>query len=231
MPVGLFGKYPGKRDFLSLNLPRTVITTMEDWLQAAIAASSRQLGPAWRDYYLVHPIWNFRIGAKVIGTDCVGAMMPSVDGIGRYFPLSIIAWADDGSQLAPLRDVAAEWLDDVHHRLLSALDDAPAADPSVLLEGLLDLERPRETPRPETIAGGWRIVADEPTEQSAIARLEALRFAEEEDNLTLWWTKGSHLVPGQLVCFAGMPSPCFYVSMLGSSEAIREEPPEPESIT
>ncbi|MBT9373085.1 type VI secretion system-associated protein TagF [Rhizobium sp. CSW-27] len=227
MPVGLFGKYPGKRDFLSLNLPKTVITTMEDWLQAAIVVSSQQLGPAWRDHYLVHPIWNFRIGAKVIGTDCVGAMMPSVDGIGRYFPLSIIAWAGDGAQLAPFRDVAAEWVDDVHHRLLSALDDAPTADPSTLLEGLTDLERPRGTQRLETIAGGWRIVSAEPTEQSAIAHLEELRFAEEEESLTLWWTKGSHLVPGQLVCFVGMPAPCFYVSMLGSSEATLDDPPVP----
>jgi type VI secretion system protein ImpM len=165
----------------------------------------------------------------VIGTDCIGAMMPSVDGIGRYFPLSIIAWAGDGGQLAPFRDVVPEWLDDVHRRLLSALDDAPTAEPRALLEGLTDLERPRPTQRLETGAGGLRILATEPMEQSTVARMEALRFAEEEDILTLWWTKGSHLVPGQLVCFAGMPDPRFYVSMLGSCEATPEGALEPES--
>ena len=89
MGFGLFGKLPQKRDFVSVNLPLAVLNPFETWLQSAVAASRSEIGRGWEDYYLVAPIWRFWLGREIFGTVCAGALMPSVDQVGRYFPLAI----------------------------------------------------------------------------------------------------------------------------------------------
>ena len=95
MAFGVFGKLPQKRDFIALNLPRTVLEPFETWLQSAVAASRSELGAAWQELYLVSPIWRFWIGGDIFGVACAGALMPSVDKVGRFFPLAILYCADD----------------------------------------------------------------------------------------------------------------------------------------
>ena len=101
MGFGIFGKLPQKRDFIALNLPRAVLEPFENWLQSAIAASRNELGTAWQDLYLVSPIWRFWIGGDILTTACAGALMPSVDSVGRFFPLAIIYHAEPGEVIVP----------------------------------------------------------------------------------------------------------------------------------
>uniref|UniRef100_UPI0013C2CB68 type VI secretion system-associated protein TagF n=1 Tax=Pseudomonas viridiflava TaxID=33069 RepID=UPI0013C2CB68 len=45
---------------------------------------------AWLDAYLVSPLWRFAVPANLLGSQPVaGVMMPSIDRVGRYFPLTI----------------------------------------------------------------------------------------------------------------------------------------------
>ena len=101
MGFGLFGKLPQKRDFMSVNLPHAVLNPFETWLQSAVAASRNEIGRNWENYYLVAPIWRFWLGKDVLGTACTGSLMPSVDQVGRYFPLAIMYWAEPGETLTP----------------------------------------------------------------------------------------------------------------------------------
>ena len=94
MAFGVFGKLPQKRDFIALNLPRTVLEPFETWLQSAVAASRSELGAAWQELYLVSPIWRFWIGGEIFGVACAGALIPSVDKVGRFFPLAILYCAE-----------------------------------------------------------------------------------------------------------------------------------------
>ena len=110
MAYGLFGKVPQKRDFMSVNMPSAVLSPFETWLQAAVAASRNELGKAWQDHYLVAPIWRFWIGEHILGTTVAGALMPSVDQVGRYFPLSIMYFAEDGRQAAAAAPLSARSL-------------------------------------------------------------------------------------------------------------------------
>ena len=48
-----------------------------------------------RKLYLVSPIWRFWIGSDIFGVSCAGALIPSVDKVGRFFPLAILYCADD----------------------------------------------------------------------------------------------------------------------------------------
>jgi type VI secretion system protein ImpM len=106
MACGLFGKLPSKRDFVAINAPRRFLTVWENWVQAGLAASREQLGTGWQEAYLSAPIWRFWLGAEIGGAETVGALMPSVDGVGRYFPLTVFAAAPDGMIIDP-----------AHHRL------------------------------------------------------------------------------------------------------------------
>ena len=85
MPAGLFGKLPAKRDFVALNASRAFLEVWEPWLQASVATSRQTLGEAWIDAYNSAPIWRFWLGADFCGEAMLGALMASVDGVGRPF--------------------------------------------------------------------------------------------------------------------------------------------------
>jgi len=89
--TGLFGKLPAHGDFVQRNLPSKFIEVWDDWLQHYITGSQEQLGEQWLDIYLTSPIWRFMFSVGAIDENSwAGIMLPSVDRIGRYFPLSII---------------------------------------------------------------------------------------------------------------------------------------------
>lgn len=57
-----------------------------------MAASRAELGVHWLDSYLTGPIWRFTLMPGVCGDTTsmwAGVLMPSVDKVGRYFPLTI----------------------------------------------------------------------------------------------------------------------------------------------
>lgn len=89
---GYFGKVPTQGDFIARGLPRPLVDALDHWLRACVRESQRQMGQRWLDAFLVAPIWRFALPPGVAGADAVlGVMMPSVDRIGRYFPLIIAA--------------------------------------------------------------------------------------------------------------------------------------------
>ena len=137
MGFGIFGKLPQKRDFIALNLPRAVLEPFETWLQQAVAASRNELGNAWQDIYLVSPIWRFWIGGDILTSPCAGALMPSVDSVGRFFPLAILYLAEPGRQIVPPPfDALDIWYFTIEERLLSVLDPEAGIAVERLTEGL-----------------------------------------------------------------------------------------------
>ncbi|MET3900986.1 type VI secretion system ImpM family protein [Devosia sp. UYZn731] len=124
MQVGIFGKVPQKADFVTANLPLPILRPYEQWLEAAMAASRSALGESWRDVYLIAPIWHFHFGEAVFGFACRGAIMSSVDAVGRLFPLTVFGWSPDGAAGA----IAADWHDRLQAEMLVVLasDDANA---------------------------------------------------------------------------------------------------------
>jgi type VI secretion system protein ImpM len=138
MAFGLFGKVPQKRDFMSVSMPSAVLSPFETWLQAAVAASRNELGRAWQDHYLVAPIWRFWIGEHILGTTVAGALMPSVDQVGRYFPLSIMYFAEAGDRLPPpLLSPLDHWYGEIETRLLHSLSEETDGYLATILDGLV----------------------------------------------------------------------------------------------
>ena len=150
MAFGVFGKLPQKRDFIALNLPRMVLEPFETWLQSAVAASRSELGAAWQELYLVSPIWRFWIGGEIFGVTCAGALIPSVDKVGRFFPLAILYCADnDAGIVAPPFDPLDAWYAAIEERLLTVLQDNAEIEVDRLTEGLAVPESAVEPPAPQ----------------------------------------------------------------------------------
>ena len=90
--VGFFGKLPSHGDFLRRQVSDAFVGVWDGWLQECLAASRAELGDRWLDVYLTSPVWRFACAAGTCGpAPVVGVMVPSVDRVGRYFPLTLVA--------------------------------------------------------------------------------------------------------------------------------------------
>jgi type VI secretion system ImpM family protein len=86
-----FGKIPALGDFFRLNPPPGFVPVWDSWLQAGLLAAHAQLGDRWDACYMSAPIWRFSLAAGLAGpAPLLGVMMPSVDRVGRQFPLTLV---------------------------------------------------------------------------------------------------------------------------------------------
>jgi type VI secretion system protein ImpM len=129
MQTGLYGKLPAYGDFIFRNLGSAFINPWDEWLQHYISGSKEQIGEGWLDVYLTSPIWRFALSPGVIdGMTWAGLIMPSVDRVGRYFPISIVK--SFPAVLSPVSIMVEqqEWFQQVEDLCLDALDGNMDAD-------------------------------------------------------------------------------------------------------
>lgn len=89
---GWFGKLPMLGDFATRRLPQPFVERLDGWLSEGVATSRAQLGSAWLSHYLGAPVWHFVLAPPLVDAQMwQGLMMPSVDAVGRYFPLLLAA--------------------------------------------------------------------------------------------------------------------------------------------
>jgi type VI secretion system protein ImpM len=99
--LGFYGKLPSHGDFVSRHLPGHFIDAWDRWLQQVLASSRTQLAEQWLDYYTSMPVWRFGLASGIIGRECwAGVLMPSVDRVGRYFPLTLAAPLPEDSDIS-----------------------------------------------------------------------------------------------------------------------------------
>lgn len=213
--VGFYGKLASRGDFVSRGLPQSFIQPWDAWLAAGLLASQSQLGGAWLNAYLVSPLWRFALAPGVCGPDAVtGVLMPSIDRVGRYFPLTVACLLPVDQGLGALVGGADDWFEQAEALLLASLEPASifeAFDQSVLNLGEPTLASPVPA---ATFAGLQRFAVTTP--QSRSAALADLAC----DGASLWWGKGSEAIePGLMRC-AGLPAASAFGSFLLGQEAL-----------
>jgi type VI secretion system protein ImpM len=219
--TGFFGKVSSHGDFVSRRLAPTFQNRWDGWLQAGLQASREALGPQWLATYLNSPIWRFALAPGVCGkAGCGGVMMPSVDRVGRHFPLTLAA-ATPTSLLALLTD-HGHWYGRLEALALSSLA------PDFSLEAFDDVLAALAAPgRPAAASGA----AGTPSVRNATALmldaalpLDAQLAAPSPGLLralagaalvghSLWWTDGSAEVAPCVLAHRGLPDPAAFVAL------------------
>lgn len=215
MTAALFGKLPAKRDFVSRRMPHAFLSVFEPWLHEALAVSREALGPRWSECYLSAPIWRFWFPPALCGAGAMGALMPSVDGIGRYFPLMIASVAPPGEGYGhPAYDQHAGWFDAVEGILLGALDEGATLE--VLLTWLGRLREPALGAPDQLMAPADRLTAGAAPLPAALGpglhRLK--RPPPFASRTTAWWTTGGEHYPATALAWPGLPPNSFFATML-----------------
>jgi type VI secretion system protein ImpM len=219
MSAGLFGKLPAKRDFIGMNASRRFLEVWEPWLQAGVAMSKQMLGDAWIETYNRAPIWRFWLGADFCGEAMIGAFMPSVDGVGRSFPLAIFVGEGDASLPPPELEPNDAWFEAAEAVLLDALE--PRATLELIAEKVAALPTPALEPR-VTKDGGFEelaeggVLARDMTEEVSAAFLAARRFGRRRAfaSQTFWWTIGGEGFPSLGLLEVGLPPATRFADML-----------------
>jgi type VI secretion system protein ImpM len=94
--AGLFGKLPARGDFVRENLPRDFTDAWDAWWLRGLADTQRRPREEWCAAWLEAPIWRFVLPPGLCGRNSVlGLWLPSVDKVGRYYPLTIAAASSD----------------------------------------------------------------------------------------------------------------------------------------
>ena len=117
---GWYGKLPSLGDFASRRLPPLFVEPCDRWLATALALW-RDSDAAWLDAFLAAPTWRFTLGAGVPfeqSPGYAGVLMPSVDRVGRYFPLTVVR-----PRGATEVEIPAAWLQALERLAVAALHD------------------------------------------------------------------------------------------------------------
>lgn len=236
--VGLYGKLPSHGDFLRRRLPQDFVSRWDEWLQEAVAASRRVLGDRWLDAYLTGPVWRFALSAGVCGSQPIaGVLAPSVDRVGRYFPLTL-AFAAPGDMQA--LDVALRfhrWYTHAERLVIEALaqehvDFAEfdcrvmdlAADLELQQSGpTLKLSDDQATALVSGQAQYWRVpLATASALETTAALLLGAQLSRSHRPLALWWTEGSSVVEPSWLITPGLPLPESFGAMLDGTWSVAE---------
>ncbi len=193
--TGWTGKLPSRGDFVSRRVPGSFREPWERWLGVVLAGSRQALRERWSTAFLQTPAWRFLLERGAVdGTAWAGLLMPSVDSVGRYYPLTAVCALpptplDPGATL--LR--ASEWYEALEAIALGAL--SPGADLESLDAALGGLSFPAE--------------AIEPASANATAR-------------SAWLAEASEIFGRRLLLCDGLPSAEQYEEMLTGEPAARE---------
>lgn len=215
---GFFGKIPSHGDFITRNLSRNFLDAWDQWLQSSVAESKAQLGERWLDVYLTSPIWRFAVMPGLCGRrGWAGILMPSVDRVGRYFPLSIATPLADGVTPIQVQACANAWFEAIEGLALRTLDDDhfEANGLQSALEVVTELElaaMPLETLSLTSEAWSWVVLG--PAGADVSVGLAHSLVGRAASPYSLWWTPGSNETTAAALAVAGLPEPRCFAELL-----------------
>jgi type VI secretion system protein ImpM len=225
---GFYGKLPSLGDFVSRRLPAELVQPWDLWLRECLVESRAQLGDAWLETYLTSPLWRFVLTPGVAGrTGWAGVLMPSVDRVGRYFPLTLACGLEAG--VDPLRLLAApDWFERAEAVMLAGLDedrsvedfDALTLELGVPIDRLPGLGSAADTSQIRSNA--WRIAAASPSELGNVcSTLLACALDQVFCAYSLWWSSGSEQVAPSFLACQGLPPTDGFSALLAGGWAGR----------
>ena len=182
---GFHGKIPSRGDFVSVGLKRAFTTRWDEWVADVFVQSRATLDRDWLPAWLEAPVWRFVLAEGLCGPDAaLGLWMPSVDRVGRYYPLLLAVTCEaDSDRLMG----EACWLETAERAGWSAV---------------------QETLSPEELA---ERLANGQQDEAAGVGLDEVRVAT---GCGVWWTAGAPRVRPARYCMRGLPCAGTFATML-----------------
>ncbi len=224
-PPGWHGKLPTLGDFASRRLDAGFIEAWDGWLAAGLLALRQADAAGWLPAYLGSPSWRFLLMPGVLpgvlpgeaGAQAwAGVLMPSVDRVGRYFPLTLAQPLGDGPASTQQMQALWHWLGRLDELALDALQDDWTAER--LEDELARMAGPGPMVLPAGAAGA---AAAEPASAGELLELalapgadaavhigvQAQRGWAERARGLAWWHAAPEALPPRLLVSRGLPAP------------------------
>ena len=219
MPAALYGKTQSKRDFVAPGASRAFLDRWEPWMQAGLASSRLVLDRAWQERFLTAPIWRFWLGEAICGTTIAGAFMPSLDAIGRYYPLAVFSGAPAGLAIPPPElDLQESWFAALEDFLLATLD--PAMGWEQIASGLAALPDPQvgapaqPAPGMTALPAGFAAALDPAAPGEVFADLRRADWGAHFSGRSFFWTSGGEGFRPAALASRGLPAAECFVGLL-----------------
>lgn len=212
--IGLFGKLPAHGDFISRHLPSSFISVWDEWLQRSVAGSQELQGETWLDNYLTSPIWRFALRSGAVNESAwVGILVPSVDSVGRYFPLTIALSLPSSTNLFEYMTRNFTVFEALESAALSTLQEQLDADElmSVLQVQVSALQA--ITASDLVIKEGGLLASGGVNDAARYAALLSQQF-NRAASYSIWATGATENSPAATLVADGLPSVNQYTSML-----------------
>ena len=223
--IGWFGKLPSHGDFLQRRVPEAFVNTWDPWLQECMARSREDLGQDWLQKYLTSPVWRFFLCGGVIGASSfAGILLPSVDRVGRYFPLTVLAELPADLPPMALAIHGREWLRTIEGLALHALEseefvleefDAAIQASAATLAGVekyYGIDLGESFP---VAAAHWRLPMPSVDRVAAALIDPLLAIATRQlQPMSMWWTDGSEYLGASCLLVKSLPDSTRFTAML-----------------
>ncbi len=223
--VGFYGKLPIVGDFITRRLPKDFVNALDQWMQGGITVSKEELGNDWLDLYLTSPIWRFVFQPGVCGEEAwAGIMMPSVDKVGRYYPLTIACKVDEAKDLALILAHCSDWFVRLEEIALAGLEE------NYNLDGFNDVLLGVDTPEIKKELASIYVEHNDQLSTHLISEVECTEskavsdslmlagldaYSQNADRYSLWLNVGSDTETGSVKIFKGLPTGHDYSVMIG----------------
>jgi type VI secretion system ImpM family protein len=221
-----FGKIPLTGDFIHRRMSSVFMNRWDEWLKINILHSQKQLGERWLPIYSQSPMWRFCIAPGVIDDKAyLGIMIPSVDSVGRYFPLTVAQAVDPKAIPFMLSDTANQWFQNIEDLLLDLLE---GYEPNLqIFDAKIAALQPK-----------WiEAIADIPAGQASMDKAFNLRLevnsantinhsvssfmlhnlVESKKGFTFWWNEGSEAYQPSILFSDKLPATDQFCGLLDGS--------------
>ncbi|KGK41314.1 hypothetical protein LH51_15660 [Nitrincola sp. A-D6] len=198
--IAIYGKLPAHSDYVLLNFPAGIETALHQWSVQVLSATEQELGrEQWLPAFL-----NANPCGCVLQTQCpasatfYGVMIPSVDRVGRYFPLFSGVFIEGQVDLSRLDKSLLNMV------VLAILDEQVAAlhgrkQVDQLYTALLE-----RSVVAELVAALERLSSIVANEIDRPSNMDVVSYS--------WWWEIDH--PDQMYTATGMPPVAYYQSIL-----------------
>lgn len=213
--LGFFGKIPLTGDFIHRRMSSVFMNRWDEWLKVNILHSQQKLGDRWLPIYSQSPMWRFCIAPGVIDDKAyLGVMIPSVDSVGRYFPLTVAQAVESKALPFMLSDTANQWFQNIEDLLLDLLE---GYEPNLqVFDAKIAALKPKWIDSLSTIPAGKTSlnssfnlhleVSSASSINHSLSSLMLHNLLESKKGFTFWWNEGSEAYKSNVLFSDKLPA-------------------------